>query len=144
VVVWKGYCHVHTFFSVQQVELARERYPDATVIVHPECPSEVVACSDGNGSTSFIVRAVEESPSGGTFVIGTEISLVARLAKEHPGKTVVPLARSLCGAMFHINPHNLLYTLDGILENRLDNIVEVPEEIAQGANLALDRMLEVT
>jgi len=144
VVVWKGYCHVHTFFTVQQVELARESHPGATVIVHPECPAEVVARADMNGSTSFIVRAVEESPSGATFVIGTEINLVSRLAKEHRDKTVVPLARSLCGAMFHINPHNLLYILDGILEGRTDNIVEVPGEIAEGANLALDRMLEVT
>lgn len=144
VVVWKGYCHVHTLFTVQQVDLARERYPDATVIVHPECSAEVIARSDRNGSTSFIVRAVEESPSGATLVIGTEINLVSRLAKEHPDKTVMPLARSLCGAMFHINPHNLLYILDGILEGRKGNVVEVPEEIANGAKLALDRMLEVT
>jgi quinolinate synthase len=144
VVVWKGYCHVHTFFTVQQVELARERYPDASVIVHPECPAEVVARSDKNGSTSFIVRTVEESPAGTTLVIGTEINLVSRLAKEHPDKTVVPLARSLCGAMFHINPHNLLYTLEGILEDRVDNVVQVPREIAQGANLALEKMLAVT
>ncbi len=143
VVVWKGYCHVHTFFSVEQVQLARERYPDATVIVHPECPAEVVGESDKNGSTSFIVRAVEESPSGAAFIIGTEINLVDRLAKEHPDKSVVPLARSLCGAMFHINPHNLLYVLDGISEERRRNMVEVREEIAQGANLALGRMLAV-
>lgn len=143
VVVWKGYCHVHTFFTVQQVELARQRYPDAMVIVHPECPAEVVANSDRNGSTSFIVRAVEESPSGAAFVIGTETNLVSRLAKEHPDKSVVPLARSLCGAMFHINPYNLLYVLDGIAEECGHNMVEVPEEIAQGANLALDRMLAV-
>jgi quinolinate synthase len=144
VVVWRGYCHVHTFFTVGQVELARERYPDATVIVHPECPAEVVAKSDRNGSTSFIVRAVEEGPAGATFVIGTEINLVSRLAKEHPDKTVVPLARSLCGAMFRINPQNLLYSLDGIVEGRMDSVVEVPEEIAEGANLALGRMLQVT
>lgn len=143
VVVWRGYCHVHTFFTPQHVGLARERYPQASVVVHPECPAEVVARSDRNGSTSFMVRAVEESPSGAAFVIGTEVNLVSRLAKEHPDKTVVPLAHSLCGAMFHISPHNLLYILDGILEGRMDNVVDVPEEVAAGANLALDRMLEV-
>jgi quinolinate synthase len=144
VVVWKGYCHVHTFFTVEQVELARQRYPDATVTVHPECPAEVVARSDASGSTSLIVRTVEESPDGTAFVIGTEINLVSRLAKEHPDKTIVPLARSLCGAMFRINPYNLLYVLESIVKDRADGIVEVPEEIAEGANLALDRMLTVT
>jgi quinolinate synthase len=144
VVVWKGYCHVHTFFTVEQVELARERYPDAAVIVHPECPAEVVARSDASGPTSSIVRTVEESPDGTAFVIGTEINLVSRLAKEHPDKTIVPLARSLCGAMFRINPYNLLYVLESIVEDRADGSVQVLEEIAEGANLALDRMLTVT
>ncbi len=144
VVLWKGYCHVHTFFTVEQVEQARETHPQGTVIVHPECPAEVVARADGSGSTSFIVRMVEESPAGATLVIGTEVNLVGRLAKEHPGKTVVPLAHSLCGAMFHINPHNLLFILEGILAGRVENVVRVPQEIAQGANLALGKMLAVT
>jgi quinolinate synthase len=144
VVVWKGYCHVHTFFTVEQVDRARETYPGAVVIVHPECPAEVVDRSDMSGSTSFMVRMVEESPAGAAFVIGTEINLVSRLAKEHPDKTIVPLARSLCGAMFRINAHNLLYVLERVVENRPDGSVEVPEEIAQGAKLALGRMLTVT
>jgi quinolinate synthase len=144
VMVWNGYCHVHTSFTVGQVELAREKYPEGIVIVHPECRAEVVARSDQSGSTSFIVRSVEAAAAGTTFVVGTEINLVSRLAKEHPDKTIVPLARSLCGAMFHINPHNLLHVLDGILEGRGDNMVEVGEETARDAKLALDRMLEVT
>ncbi len=144
VVVWKGYCHVHTFFTAQQVEHARETHPQGTVIVHPECPGEVVAAADASGSTSFIVRAVEESSPGATLVIGTEVNLVGRLAKEHPGKTIIPLAYSLCGAMFHINPHNLLGILEGLLEGRVENVVRVPREIAQAANLALGKMLAVT
>ena len=144
VVVWKGFCHVHTFFTVEQVELARKRYPAATVIVHPECPAEVVGNSERNGSTSLIVRAVEEAPAGAAFVIGTEMNLVSRLAKVHSDKTVVPLARSFCDAMFRINPQNLLYSLEGIVEGRMDNVVEIPEEIAVGANQALGRMLQVT
>jgi quinolinate synthase len=144
VVVWKGHCHVHTFFTVEQVERARERYPDGAVIVHPECPAEVVAASDENGSTSLIVRRIEEAGPGAAFVVGTEINLVSRLAKEHPDKIVEPLARSLCGAMFHINPHNLLYVLEGIVEGRGGNAVEVAKETARGAKVALNRMLKVT
>lgn len=141
VVVWRGYCYVHTFFSVNQVEVARERYPRSTVVVHPECPAEVVGRSDANGSTSYMVRTVAEAPPGSIFVIGTELNLVNRLDREHPDKTVVPLARSACQAMAEINPHNLLCVLEGILQKRVDNVIEVPAEIASGARLALERML---
>ncbi|HUT22749.1 MAG TPA: quinolinate synthase NadA, partial [Sumerlaeia bacterium] len=54
-VVWKGYCHVHTHFTLDQVQRARAQYPGAHVIVHPECPREVVAAADSNGSTAAIV-----------------------------------------------------------------------------------------
>jgi len=143
VVVWKGYCHVHTFFTVEHVEQVRRQYPGIQVIVHPECPAEVVARSDSNGSTSFIVRTVESAAPGSAFAIGTEIHLVARLAKENPDKTIVPLARSLCGAMYRINPYNLSYTLDHLLADDPVNVVRVSPDISRWANLALQKMLAV-
>jgi quinolinate synthase len=142
-VVWKGYCHVHTFFTVEHVEAVRNKYPGIQVIVHPECPSEVVARSDLSGSTSFIVRTVENAAPGSAFAIGTEIHLVARLAKEHPEQTIVPLARSLCGAMYRINPYNLAYTLDHLVANDPVNVIRIPPEITRWANLALEKMLAV-
>jgi quinolinate synthase len=143
VVVWKGYCHVHTFFTVEQVAEARRKYPGIQVVVHPECPAEVVAAADSSGSTSHIIRVVESAPPGASFAIGTEIHMVARLAKEHPNKLIVPLARGLCGAMYTINPYNLSYTLDHLLMDDPVNVVTVALEIARWANLALQRMLEV-
>jgi len=143
VVVWKGYCHVHTFFTVEHVENIRRQYPGIQVLVHPECPVEVVARSDLNGSTSFIVRTVGNAAPGSTFAIGTEIHLVARLAKENPDKTVVPLARSLCGAMYRINPYNLSYTLDHLVANEPVNVVRIPPDVSRWANVALEKMLTV-
>jgi quinolinate synthase len=143
VVVWKGYCHVHTFFTVQHIENIRREHPGIQVIVHPECPANVVARSDLNGSTSFIVRTVQNAPAGSSFAIGTEIHLVARLAKENPDKLIVPLARSLCGAMYTINAYNLGYTLERLLLDDPINIVQVPDDIARWANVALQRMLTV-
>lgn len=143
VVVWKGYCHVHTFFTVKHVENIRRQYPGIQVLVHPECPVEVVARSDLNGSTSFIVRTVENAAPGSAFAIGTEIHLVARLAKENPDKTVVPLARSLCGAMYRINPYNLSYTLDHLVANEPVNVVPIPPDVSRWANVALEKMLAV-
>lgn len=143
VVVWQGYCHVHTAFTVEQVNKAREMWPEATVLVHPECPAEVVGRSDVAGSTSHIVRVVAEAPPGSSFVIGTETNLVNRLAAQHPDKRVVPLARSLCGAMARITPANLLSVLEGILEGGMEGSVRVAPETVEGARLALDRMLSV-
>ncbi len=143
VVVWKGYCRVHTDFTVAHVQEARQRYPDARVVVHPECTAEVVGRSDLAGSTSEIVRVVEEAVAGATLVIGTEMNLVGRLAAQHPDKTIVPLVLSLCGAMGLIDAQHLLSVLEALQEGRLDDAVRVPSEKVAGATLALHTMLTV-
>lgn len=143
VVVWKGYCHVHTFFTVEHVRAVREQYGDITVVVHPECKVEVVQAADLNGSTSFILRAVRDASPGSQWAVGTEINMVARLAREYPDKTVVPLARSLCGAMYRTGERSLLYTLEELLHGRFVGQVQVPADTTHWANLALERMLRL-
>ena len=141
VILWKGYCHVHTFFKPEHVLAVREKYPEAVIIVHPECIEEVVDMADADGSTGFIVKFVQEAKPGSTIVIGTEINLVSRLAMENPDKKIFELARSLCPNMYKINLRNLLWTLDNIGKI---NIVTVPEQIKIEAKVALERMLEIT
>ncbi len=143
VVVWKGYCHVHTFFTVEQVQEVRARYPGVRVIVHPECPVDVVAAADAYGSTSQIIRFVQDAPPGSVIAIGTEINMVARLGREHPGKTVVPLARSLCGAMYRTTPVGLRDALLSCVAGRPINVVRVDAETRKWANIALQRMLSL-
>ena len=143
VMVWKGYCHVHTHFRVEHVEAARRTYPDALVIVHPESPVPVVQAADSAGSTSFIMKQVEQAPVGSTFVVGTESHMVERLARENPDKTVVPLARSYCGAMSRTTPAHLLRTLEGLLAGEPVGEVIVAPEVARWANKALERMLAI-
>jgi len=143
VVVWKGYCHVHTFFTVEQVREVRTRYPGVQVIVHPECPVDVVAAADAYGSTSQIIRYVEDAPVGSVIAIGTEINMVARLAAQHSDKTVVPLTRSLCGAMYRTTPVGLRDALLSCVAGRPINIVRVDAETRKWANVALERMLSL-
>jgi quinolinate synthase len=139
-ILWKGYCHVHTYFRPEHVRRARTLFPDARIIVHPECPEEVVAAADECGSTGYIDREVTKAPAGSRFVIGTEINMVMRLAQEHPDKIIQPLARSLCPNMFKVSLNDLLW----VLENLGDvNVVILPDEIKQPAKLALTRMLEL-
>lgn len=140
VFVWKGYCHVHTWFKVEHIEKVRREHPDAKIVVHPECPREVVQLADANGSTEFIIRYVQQAPSGSVIAVGTEINLVARLARQHKDKTVFELSRSLCPNMYKINLRNLCYTLENL---PYYNEVKVGEVVRADALLALKRMLEI-
>jgi len=81
VILWHGYCSVHKRFSVAQIEQARSEYPGVRVIVHPECPMEVVDAADESGSTDYIRKAVEAAPAGSTIAIGTEIKPGAEAGK---------------------------------------------------------------
>jgi quinolinate synthase len=96
VLLWAGHCSVHQRFTPKQIADARERYPDVTVIVHPECRFETVQTADLNGSTEFIAKTITNAPAGSTFGVGTEINLVARLARENPDKTVFCLDPVVC------------------------------------------------
>lgn len=138
VILWEGYCLVHTRFRVEHVLKMRQRFPEAKIVVHPECTQEVVALADAVGSTGFIVKYVENAPPQTTIIVGTEVNLVNRLALENPDKNVLELHHSLCPNMFKINLENLSWTLENL---GAVNVVEVPESVKQDARVALDRML---
>jgi quinolinate synthase len=137
-ILWDGYCLVHTRFEVEHVLKMRKGFPEAKIVVHPECTQEVVALADAVGSTSYIVKYVENAPPNTTIIIGTEINLIDRLSLENPDKTVLDLHYSLCPNMFKISPQNLLFTLENIGQF---NVISVPEDIKADARMALDRML---
>jgi len=138
VILWDGYCLVHTRFQVEHIQEMRKRYPDARIVVHPECTREVVEEADAVGSTSFIVKYIREAPPGTTVIVGTEINLINRLSLEHQDKTILDLHYSLCPNMFRVNLENLLETLENIGQV---NVITVPEAIKKDARLALERML---
>ena len=138
VILWKGYCLVHSRFTTEDIKAMRKKYPTAKIVVHPECTEDVVALSDAVGSTGFIVNYVKNAKKGSIIIIGTEINLVERLDFEYQDKTIIPPKRSLCPNMYKINIENLLYTLENIGKV---NVVEVEPRIKRDAQLALDRML---
>ena len=145
VILWQGHCSVHTRFKVSQIEEARRRYPDARVVVHPECTREVVEAADLDGSTEFIVRAVTQAPAGSVFAIGTEINLVNRLVHENPDKTVFCLDPVVCpcSTMYRIHPAYLAWVLEGLVDGQVINRISVDEDTAHHARIALERMLSV-
>ncbi|MGE4292730.1 MAG: quinolinate synthase NadA [Desulfovibrio sp.] len=138
--LWPGHCPVHDAYGAELVEKARQEHPDCLVAVHPESPPAVVAASDADGSTSFLIRWCEQAPEGSTLVLGTEASLVDRLATRHAGrKTVLHLSRSWCEDMRKTTPEKLANLLENVDAARPE---DVAEEIKQPARLALERMLQ--
>jgi len=144
IIVWNGFCSVHTVFRVHQVRAWRKKIENVRVIVHPECDPEVVKASDGSGSTSKIKRTVEDSPEGSAWVIGTELNFVRRLERDNQNKVVEPLEESVCADMSKIRRRDLLATLMQVEDNTLDNQVTLPDEVMRDARKAIDRMLQIS
>ena len=143
IVLWKGFCNVHTGFTVRQIADARERHPDVRVIVHPECPRPVVEAADEDGSTEYIIRRVAELPAGSAVAIGTDWNLVDRLRLRHPDKTVFCLREDLCPCvtMNRITLPKLVWAFEALAAGEVPNVVRVDEDMARWARVALDRML---
>jgi quinolinate synthase len=143
VLLWKGYCSVHQRFTPQQVERVRREHPGIRVIAHPECRFEVAQAADAIGSTEGIIKAIQASPAGTEWAVGTEIHLVNRLGKELKDHKVISLDPSVCvcTTMFRITPHHLLWALENLGSGNVVNQISVDERTRHYARIALDRML---
>ena len=143
IVLWRGFCSVHTRFTRVQVDEVRAADPAVKILVHPECPFDVVRAADLAGSTEFIIEQVRRAAPGTHWAIGTEINLVHRLALEHPEQAIHSLQKNVCpcATMNRIDPAHLLWALENLAAGHVVNPVRVPETIRGGARVALDRML---
>ena len=144
-ILWQGHCSVHTRFTTQQIEQARQAYPDVHVVVHPECTMDVVQAADSNGSTEYIKKLVNDAAAGSVIAVGTEISMVNRLAAENPDKRIFCLDSVVCpcSTMYRIHPAYLSWVLDGLNEGVVVNRISVDADTAEQARVSLDRMLAV-
>ena len=144
ILLWPGYCPIHTRFNVQQIQRLRQEYPDVRVVVHPECTPDVVAAADAAGSTTLIINKVQAAPEGSTIAVGTEVHLVERLAAQYRGKKkVIPLVESECTHMSQTTGASLLATLQDIQAGGTRFAVKAPEALGPDAKRALDTMLAI-
>ncbi|WP_426763306.1 quinolinate synthase NadA [Pseudarthrobacter sp. 1G09] len=143
VILWHGFCSVHKRFSVAQIEQARAEHPGVQVIVHPECPMEVVDAADSAGSTDYIKKAIAAATEPTTFAIGTEINMVNRLAAEYPQHTIFCLDPVICpcSTMYRIHPGYLAWVLEELVAGRVVNRITVDDAVQANARTALERML---
>ena len=143
VILWHGFCSVHRRFTVAQIDKARAEHPGVRVIVHPECPMEVVDAADESGSTDYIRKAIEAATEPTTFAVGTEINLVRRLAARYPQHTIFCLDPVVCpcSTMYRIHPGYLAWVLESLVDGAVINRITVPADVADPARVALERML---
>ena len=135
-----GHCRVHRFLGdgSEAMEL-KNKYPDAELLVHPECEPEFQKKADFVLSTGGIYRRCKES-SAKVFIIGTEVGMVDRLSREIPGKTFLPAKKySECASMKRI-------TLENTYSSMLNEapVIHVPKEVADRARIPIQRMLEMS
>lgn len=145
VILWRGHCSVHGRFSLKNVEDRRAEIPGLSILVHPECPHEVVMAADEVGSTEMIISTVRNSAKGSKWAIGTELNLVRRLANENPEKEVHFLDKTICycSTMNRIDLPHLVWALESLAAGQVVNVISVDERTAHHSRLALERMLSL-
>ena len=143
IICFNGHCSVHQLFKPEHVYFYRERYPGIKIVVHPECAPEVVELADFAGSTSQILKYVE-SHRGEVIAIGTEANFVNRLKRVlNPNIYLLSSTIPLCPSMNETTLQDLSTLLERLERGEPVQSVEVPEEVAKNARIALQRMIEV-
>jgi len=145
VILWQGHCSVHAMFRPEHVDGLRKNIPGVKILVHPECSMEVVDKADLVGSTSYILRQVEQAPPGTKWAIGTELHLVKRLETAHPEQEIRFLSPvvCMCATMYRIDLAHLCWSLEHLEASDAVNVIRVDDETAKWAVVALERMLAV-
>jgi quinolinate synthase len=145
IIVWNGACHVHEEFSLEAILELKNKYPQAKVIVHPECELPVRMIADYIGSTSALLQFTKKDSSL-CYIVGTEPGIIHQMKKENPGKDFIPAPPkdSTCGCSEC--SFMKLITIEKIL-SCLDN--ETPEinldiDLIERARKPIVRMMEIS
>jgi quinolinate synthase len=137
-ILWPGFCPTHVRIKPERIKELKREYPQAKVVVHPECKPEVIALADEVLSTGGMCRYAQRDEVR-EMIVGTELGIMHRLRKENPGKRFIPVSeQAIC-------PDMKLITLEKVLRSleEMSPEVKVPEGIRLRAKAAVDRMLKI-
>jgi quinolinate synthase len=145
-ILWQGACVVHEKFKADAIRQLKLEHPEAGILVHPESPAEVIAMADVVGSTTQLIRAVQELPNP-SFIVATDIGIFHKMHQVAPHKLLLEAPTGGKGATCVSCAHcpwmamNWLSKLAHVLETG-ENEIHVPEEICARAARPINRMLE--
>ncbi len=139
VILWDGFCYVHHLnIQLEDIKKMKTKHPEAKVIVHPECPKEIIDIADFTGSTSQMANYVSKN-NAKEFIVGTEIGMLYTLKTHNPEKRFYPASeKAICKDMKLITLEKVASSLE-----KMEYEVKVPEKIAIEARKSLNKMLEV-
>ena len=139
IIIWEGFCPTHNKIKPENVLKIKALYPDALLLVHPECTPEVCALADFVGSTKQIIDFASGS-DGKEFIVGTEMGVMYSLKKNNPDKKFYLMDAGL------VCPNMKKTTLESVYRSLRDNIYEIylDEEIIKKAKGCLEKMLELS
>jgi len=137
IIPWPGFCYVHARITYEDVMQARQAVPDAVLLVHPECPPEVIDCADEVLSTEGMVKYAAASDRR-SFLIATEEGLIARLRREFPAKTFYAAGTPRVCTQMKLTTLQDVYL--ALAERRY--VIDLPEAVMQRARASLERMLQ--
>jgi quinolinate synthase len=137
IIPYEAYCYIHNALDGAMLKDFRKRFPQAEVISHPESPPDVLALSEYVRGTSGMIKAARESKAN-EFIMVTECGMAQKLRDEVPDKTF----HSFCNICSYMKMTNLFLVERALLKHEYE--VFVPEDVAAGAKIAIDRMLELS
>tara|TARA_Y100000748_G_scaffold2789_1_gene2477 strand:+ start:57 stop:968 length:912 start_codon:yes stop_codon:yes gene_type:complete len=142
-VLWNGSCQVHEIFSERELVRLKVEHENAKVLAHPECEESILMHADFIGSTSALIKNVNETDDQ-KYIIATEPGVIHQMQKQNPGKEFIPLP-SNDGCACNECPHMRLNTMEKIVETlkNLDNEITLDESVRVKALKPLNRMLEI-
>lgn len=134
-ILWDGFCRCHNKVSKEDIEIAKKDYPNAKVLVHPECTKEIRDMADYIGSTSGIIDYATNNDYK-EYIVATEEGILYELNKKNPNKKfIIPGDRICCQDMKKTTLENLY---DSLLNNKNEIILD--EEIRKKALRCLENM----
>ncbi len=134
---WRGRCEVHEKYSVADIKNVRAQYPDVVVLAHPECSPEVTQAADFAGSTSAMIKYVEDTEAP-RYLLLTECSMADNIAAANPEKEMVRMCSVRCP---HMNEITLEDTRDALQLMQYE--ITVPEDIQLRAARSVEKMLAI-
>lgn len=143
--LWDGACHVHEKFSVEKIVELKKQYPDAKVLVHPECKDTVVKLADKVGSTAALLKYSINDPAQ-VFIVATESGILHEMQKSCPEKTFIPAPPSDSTCACNECSYMKLVTMQKLYDCLLNEAPEihVDAEVAEKAIRPINRMLEIS
>ncbi|MBR5374653.1 MAG: quinolinate synthase NadA [Paludibacteraceae bacterium] len=144
--LWNGACHVHENFSLEKILKLKEVYPDARILVHPECKGPVVKLADKVGSTAALLKYAVACEDCNDFIVATESGILHEMRRQAPQKNFIPAppSDSTCGcndcAYMKLNTLQKLYDC---LVNESPEVLVDPA-IIDRACAPIKRMLEIS